>query len=175
MKRAVYPGSFDPITLGHFDIVEQALKVFDEVTIAIGVNPRKKRLFDANRAKTIIEHAVVNHFRQDSTRVKVRTFSGALVKLAEEYDAVARGFRQVSDFNDEFTQHGINTMLSQKPFTYFICKTEFLHVSSSAVKEMANLDLDTSKFLDPVTQEQVIIQIKRNRVAQYLGRTTMGQ
>lgn len=169
MKKAVYAGSFDPITLGHFDIVKQALRVFDEVTIAIGSNPKKQRLFDPASAASIIKQAVFSQFGK-TDRIKVRTFAGPLVTLSEEYDAVVRGFRQVSDFNDEFVQHGINTTLTDKPWTYFICKTEFLHVSSSTVKEMVELGLDVARFVDPVTAKQLYIATQRNRILAATGR-----
>lgn len=169
MKKAVYAGSFDPITLGHFDIIKQALLVFDEVTIAIGTNPKKTRLFDPTSAASIIKHAVFETLG-NTDRVKVILFNGPLVTLAKDYDAVVRGFRQVSDFNDEFTQHGINTTLTDKPWVYFICKTEFLHVSSSTVKEMVELGLDVTRFVDPVTAKQLYIATSRNRILSATGR-----
>ena len=149
MKHAIYAGSFDPITRGHFDIVEQALNVFDRVTIAIGVNPKKTRMFPVAGASLLIRQGVTDRFLSD--RVEVKSFEGALVHYAEQIgaDALVRGLRQVSDFNDEFTLHGANERASKIAQVYFICAHDFLHVSSSTAKEMASFNMDISWLVDP--------------------------
>jgi pantetheine-phosphate adenylyltransferase len=151
MRKAVYAGSFDPMTKGHIDIVKQALKVFDDIVIAIGVNPRKERFFGITETCEMIGESMLLHFCEDAPRVSIQSFENALVHFAEQQEATAivRGLRQVSDFNDEFTQNGINSRLTEIPITYFICATEFLHVSSSSAKEMARYGLDTSWLVDP--------------------------
>lgn len=152
MSLAVYAGSFDPITKGHFDIVEQALKVFDKVVIAIGRNPDKKRLFPWAGSMLLIERAISD--RGLSERVSAKSFEGALVDFAAEIEATAivRGLRQVSDFNDEFVQHAFNERMTELPLVYFICQHEYLHVSSSSVKMLAALKKDISWMVDPAVE-----------------------
>lgn len=149
--HALYAGSFDPITKGHFDIVEQALKVFETVTIAIGRNPDKdtKRLFPWAGSMMLIQSAI--EARGWQHRVDVKSFEGALVDFAHEIEAtgIIRGLRQVSDFNDEFVQHAFNERMTDLPLVYFICKHEYLHVSSSSVKMLAGLGKDISWMVDP--------------------------
>jgi pantetheine-phosphate adenylyltransferase len=151
MRKAIYAGSFDPFTKGHMDIVEQALMIFDNVIVAIGDNPRKSRLFSIEETLPMIRETMSLHLGTDAPRIQVTTFNNALVRYAEEQkaSAIVRGLRQVSDFNDEFIQNGINSRLTDIPITYFICATEFLHVSSSSVKEMARYGLDTDWLVDP--------------------------
>lgn len=160
MKRAIYAGSFDPITKGHFDIVDQALKVFDEITIAVGVNAGKSPTFTVSTRIALIEQSLLA--RGWHKRVNVISFSDALVNLVEreKADAVIRGFRQISDFNDEFTQHGINTLLSRKPWVYFICKQDYLHVSSSSVRQMASFGLTShlNHFVDAHVEQALMQQ-----------------
>jgi pantetheine-phosphate adenylyltransferase len=140
MRKVVYAGSFDPITRGHLDIIQQALAVWDHVVIAIGVNPTKKRFLTACQEVGIHEE-----------QITIDSFDGALVRYAERIDATAllRGLRQVSDFEGEFRLNGINAIVSEMPQVYMICHTRFLHVSSSTVKEMVNLDLDIESFVTP--------------------------
>jgi pantetheine-phosphate adenylyltransferase len=144
--KAVYAGSFDPFTRGHLDIVEQALKVFDQVIIAIGENPSKKRLFDIATAKMLIGR----HFNGDiNKRIVVTTFKGALVNFADSFGdalgngrctAIIRGLRQISDFNDEFRMHGVNSRaMPSIPMVYFICHSDYLHVASSTAREMGRI------------------------------------
>lgn len=153
-SMALYAGSFDPITKGHFDVVEQALKVFDRVTIAIGRNPEKesKRMFPWAGSMMLIESAARE--RGIADRVDVVSFEGALVDFAAEIGASAlvKGLRQISDFNDEFVQHAFNERMTDLPQAYFICKHEYLHVSSSSVKMLAKLGKDISWMVDPAVE-----------------------
>jgi pantetheine-phosphate adenylyltransferase len=153
MKTAYYAGSFDPITRGHFNVIEQALGVFDHVIVAIGVNPNKKPLFPVETSLDLINQAI--RIRGLDEVVTAKLFEGALVRAAEAEGAAAivRGLRQVSDFGDEFTQNGVNSRATNLPLVYFICKQEFLHVSSSTAKLMASLDMDTSWLVDPPIEE----------------------
>ncbi len=136
----LYAGSFDPITRGHFNIVKQAASLFDRVQIAIGQNPRKTRLFDFEQAKALIQEAVAEEgFPQD--RITISSFGGSLKAAALESgaSAIIRGLRQVSDFNDEFSLHGVLERSMDLPVVYLICRHEFLHVSSSTARELASL------------------------------------
>jgi pantetheine-phosphate adenylyltransferase len=151
---ALYAGSFDPITKGHFDVVEQALKVFDRVVIAIGRNPDKEgsRMFPWAGATLLIMTAAEE--RGIADRVDVKSFEGATVDFAAQIGATAliKGLRQISDFNDEFVQHAFNERMSDLPQAYFICKHEYLHVSSSSVKMLAKLGKDVSWMVDPAVE-----------------------
>ncbi len=145
-KIGIYAGSFDPFTNGHMAIVDEALKVFDIVEIAVGINPRKQRYFDVNTAAQMIEEAT-----RDNPNIVVGTFEGTLIRYAEKRNATAivRGLRQIGDFNDEFTLHGNNRMISDIPITYFISPVRYLHVSSSAVRELASYGEDFSSMVPP--------------------------
>jgi pantetheine-phosphate adenylyltransferase len=148
MKKAVYAGSFDPMTKGHFDIVEQALMIFDEVVIGIGVHPKKQRLFSIDETISLILQSLSQRHLRD--RIVIKQFDNALVHFArdEGADAIVRGLRQATDFNDEFIQHGINSRVSDIPITYFICHQDFLHVSSSSAKQMVTYGLDVDWLVD---------------------------
>jgi pantetheine-phosphate adenylyltransferase len=150
MRKAVYAGSFDPITKGHLDIVGQALNVFDEVVIGVGINPKKNRMFDIEATDDMIGESLSLRIAGGFDRVEIHHFEGALVDFAHEVDAAAivRGLRQVSDFNDEFTQHGVNSRLSDIPIVYFICHERFLHVSSSTAKELVRYDKPVDWLVD---------------------------
>ncbi len=147
MKKGLYAGSFDPITKGHLDIISQSLKIFDYVEIAIGANPQKNRMIPIDKAKTLIamslEDAGIDLSR---TQTIITDISGAIALYAEKhnFDGIIRGLRQVSDFDSEFRLHGVNSRVTEIPMTYFICKSDFLHVSSSTVKEAHSLGLDIS-------------------------------
>jgi pantetheine-phosphate adenylyltransferase len=152
MSNAIYAGSFDPFTKGHWDIVDQALKVFDRVTLGVGWNPSKKRMFSIQETTDLINKARAE--REDGWKIDVTSFDGALVYFAEreKKSAIIRGLRQVSDFNDEFIQHGVNSRASNIPIVYFICHNEFLHVSSSTAKMMIKVGLDVSWLVDKETE-----------------------
>lgn len=155
--KAVYAGSFDPITLGHLDIVSKALTVFDEVHIAIGSNPKKTRMFGVKESCLMIRDSILemvapltwedqkDHVKD---RVSVGSFVGvSLLAYARSVEAthIVRGLRQASDFNDEFTLHGVADRIDPTiPMVHFICQERFLHVSSSTAKELASLSEDTS-------------------------------
>ena len=136
----LYAGSFDPITRGHTDIVRQALDIFDVVEVSVGFNPKKNRTFTAEKSVELANTA----FMEDGLpmdRIRVNSFSGSLMQHArtQNASAVVRGLRQVSDFNDEFTLHGVFERTMNIPVVYLICRQEYLHVSSSTARELASL------------------------------------
>lgn len=142
----LYVGSFDPPTLGHLDIVRQALVMFDHVQIGIGQNPAKigKTRFTTDERKSLILSSLVEQ-GFDLARIGVSTYTGSMMDEARRHnaDAIIRGLRQISDFGDEFTINGIVArVLPDTPMVYFICRQDFLHVSSSSAKEMADLGED---------------------------------
>jgi pantetheine-phosphate adenylyltransferase len=136
-SRAVYPGSFDPITNGHLDIIERGLKVFDEVIIAILHNPEKRGLFTVEERAAIIREAYRGH-----ARVKVDTFSGLLVDYAVKVKAtvIVRGLRAISDFEFEMQMALMNRRLNPRIETVFMMPAErYSYLSSRLVKEVFEL------------------------------------
>ncbi len=137
MSVAVYPGSFDPITNGHLDIVERALKAFDQIIIAVAVNPRKDGLFTvAERVK------MIGDLYADNDKVEIDTFSGLLVNYLRKRNAAAvvRGLRAVSDFEYEFQMANMNRKLYGSAETFFLMTgNDYFYVSSSLVKEVVML------------------------------------
>lgn len=145
MKKALYVGSFDPITLGHLDIVRQASLVFDHVHIGMGINPKKTPMFDTATRLLMVTDSLSEIGLTDN--VTVGCYTGSMMEEARNRNATAivRGLRQISDFGDEFTINGMATRaIPNTPLVYFICRQDFLHVSSSSVKEMASLGEDFS-------------------------------
>ena len=150
---AVFPGSFDPITNGHLDIVERGLNVFDRVRLAILVNPEKKPLFSIDeRVKLIRETYAAN------PRVEVDTFSGLLVDYAERVGAtvIIRGIRAISDFEYEFQMALMNRRLNPSIETVFMMPAEsYSYVSSRLVKEVFQLGGRVSDLVPPVVERRL--------------------
>jgi pantetheine-phosphate adenylyltransferase len=145
MLRAVYPGSFDPITNGHLDVIERASHIFEEVLVAVAHNDQKKPLFSAARRIALIEE-VTRH----NPRIRVTSFDGLLVDFATSVGAVAlvRGLRAVSDFEFEFQMALMNRKLQPKIETIFLTpREEFSYISSRVVKEIARLGGDVTGFV----------------------------
>ena len=136
MKKAVYPGSFDPITIGHLDIIRRAAAYFDELTVAVLHNLSKSSLFSVEERVKMIEEAV-----KDIPNVKVDSFSGLLVDYCKDRDinVSVRGLRTAADFNYELPVAQFNDRLSDGDLeTFFLAsKAEFVPISSSAVREIA--------------------------------------
>ena len=147
MAKAVYPGSFDPVTNGHLDVIERAAELFDEVIVAVAVNSAKTPLFTNDERVEMIREAC-QHLRN----VRVTTFSGLLVEFAAQQEAsvIVKGLRAVSDFEYELQQALMNRTLRDGVETVFFMTTpENLFLSSSMVKEIAGLGGDVSRFVPP--------------------------
>ena len=157
--RALYAGSFDPITRGHLDIVQKALKTFDAVHLAVGINPQKKGLFDVDERLDLIRRSVIDMDLDGSgsgalpAQIEIGSFAGeSVIKYARRIAAthVVRGLRQFSDFDDEFRYHGMFGRLEANiPLVHFICHESFLHVSSSSARELAGVDEDVTWLVTP--------------------------
>ena len=152
MKVAIYPGSFDPITLGHMDIIDRACSLFDKIIIAIAKSDTKDPLFSLEDrlklAKTLYK---------DNSQVEVIGFPRQLtVDVAKEYNAraIIRGLRAVSDFEYEFQLATMNRSLAPDIESIFLTpKESLIYVSSSLIKEICDLKGDISKFVDPVVEQ----------------------
>ncbi|MGM9877806.1 MAG: pantetheine-phosphate adenylyltransferase [Bacilli bacterium] len=158
MTKVLYPGSFDPMTKGHMNIVKQASDLFDEVIIAVIQNPLKKfELFTIEERMEIIKELY-----QRMNNVKVISASGATVDIAllNECKAIIRGLRSLSDYDYEVQLQQINKELSGNKINT-IClfaDKEYQFVSSSMVKEVLNLDKDISRYVDPIVQERMLVK-----------------
>jgi pantetheine-phosphate adenylyltransferase len=145
MKRAIYPGSFDPVTNGHLDVVERARKLFDEVIVAVAQNDEKQPLFSLDERLDMLKQTVGK-----IDNVRIAQFDGLLVEFArtEQAAAVIRGLRAVSDFEFEFQMALMNRKLEARVETIFLMpKEEYTYLSSRLVKEIARLGGDVSKFV----------------------------
>jgi len=145
MAKAVYPGSFDPVTNGHLDVIERAAELFEEVIVAVAVNSAKTPLFTNEERVEMIREAC-----RHLSNVRVTTFSGLLVEFAAQQEAsvIVKGLRAVSDFEYELQQALMNRILRDGVETVFFMTTpENLFLSSSMVKEIAQLGGDVSRFV----------------------------
>lgn len=145
MKRAVFPGSFDPITKGHLDIIERAANIFDEVIVAVLVNVDKRGLFTIDERVKLIERATNNIHN-----VNVKSFKGLLVDFLEKEQCttVVKGLRNGTDYDYEAQMAIINKTLDEKVETLFlVARSEYCSVSSSVVKQIGMLNGDIKKFI----------------------------
>jgi pantetheine-phosphate adenylyltransferase len=147
MRVAVYPGSFDPMTNGHIDVLERAVDLFDHVFVTVARNASKKPIFTTEQRVDLIREAV-SHLPQ----VDVDTFEGLIVDYAKQKGAVAliRGLRAVSDFEYEFQIALMNRKLAENITTVFLMPNEkYTYLNSSIVRELARLHTDVSDFVPP--------------------------
>lgn len=158
MNKVLYPGSFDPITKGHMNIVNQVCNLFDEIVIAVLINPSKKNPFFS------IEERVeqIKEIYKNNDKVKVVTASGAAVDVATENDckAIVRGLRGVTDFEDEIARQQINKEISHYKVNT-IClfaDPNYQFLSSSMVKEVFMLGKDISRYVDDSIKKQMEVK-----------------
>jgi len=147
MRHCIYPGTFDPITYGHLDVLGRAAKLFDRVTVAVADNPGKSPLFSSAERISLLESNVAMF-----GNVTVIPFDGLLVDfcVAQQADAIIRGLRALSDFEFEFNMALMNRHLKPKVETIFVMPNEqFSYTSSSLVKQVAKYGGDVSHFVPP--------------------------
>jgi pantetheine-phosphate adenylyltransferase len=147
MKRAIYPGSFDPVTNGHLDVIERGRKLFDEVIVAVANNDEKEALFSLEERLHLLEQSIGK-----IDNVRIAQFEGLLVEfaVAQQASAVIRGLRAVSDFEFEFQMALMNRKLETAVETIFLMpKEEYTYLSSRIIKEIARLGGDVSSFVPP--------------------------
>jgi len=166
-SRAVFPGSFDPLTNGHIDIIERSLEIFDEVIVGVVVNPAKNSLLSMRERVEIIG----SQFKRYGNRVSVVSFSGLLVEFVRSAGCrvIIRGLRAISDFDYEAQMALVNRRLAPKIETFFLtAREEHSYVSSTVVKQVAMLGGDVSNMVPPVVakalREKYRATTKRERV-----------
>lgn len=161
--HAVYAGSFDPLTLGHLDIVQRASRLFEFVTIGIGINPDKRPLFSTDERVDFIRQSI-----SDLANVRVETFSGLTVEFLRRCGAavLVRGMRTLSDIENEFTLTLANRALAPEIETVFLMASEkYTHVSSTLIKQVAQLgsdemSLQLRSFVPPAIIEPLLAKLR---------------
>ncbi|MGM0370218.1 MAG: pantetheine-phosphate adenylyltransferase [Bacillota bacterium] len=164
-KVAVYPGSFDPVTSGHLDIIERANNIFDKVIVAVFNNPNKNHLFSKEERVAMLADVL-----EDNPEIEVDSFTGLLIDYIEQHhgEVIIRGLRAVSDFESEFQMASLNKKLAPEIETLFMMtSTEYAYLSSSAVKEVASFggcieelvpDYIIDKLISKMEEEDKLIE-----------------
>jgi pantetheine-phosphate adenylyltransferase len=154
MKTAIYPGTFDPITLGHIDVIKKSLNVFDRVVVATTDNVNKSYYFSIEDRLSIIKNSLFKDLKLDKNRIKVMPFDTLTINLCKKHKAtvIIRGLRAVSDFEYEFQLAGMNKKLNSKIETMFLMSdVENQIISSKFVKEINKLHGNIDKFVTKST------------------------
>jgi len=154
MKTAIYPGTFDPITYGHIDVIKKSLNVFDRVIVATTDNVKKNYHFSIEDRLNIINNSLFKDLRLSKNKVKVVSFNNLTIDLCKKFNAgtIIRGLRAVSDFEYEFQLAGMNKKLNSKIETMFLMSDiENQIISSKFVKEIASLGGNINKFVTKST------------------------
>lgn len=154
MRLAIYPGSFDPITNGHLDIIGRASRIFDRLVVAVAHNSAKRGLFSVEERVQLIRESV-----QSIDNVEVATFEGLLIDYASASGALAivRGLRAVTDFDYEYAMHQMNSEMSPEIETMFlVASKEFSYLSSTIVKEFARYGRPVDNFTPPAVSEALL-------------------
>lgn len=155
---AIYPGTFDPVTRGHIDVVGRAVKMFNRVIIGVADSPAKQPFFNLDERIDMLQTVFA-----DEESVLVRPFSGLLIDFARDHDAgiIVRGLRAISDFEYEVQLAGMNRSLAPEIETVFLTAAQrYAFVSSSLVREIARLDGDVSEFLHPEVLNRLTAKLK---------------
>ena len=160
MRTAVYPGTFDPVTNGHIDIIERALKLFDKLYVLVGENPQKETTFTAEERVEMLKQALKGH----SNKVEVEHFDGLLLDYVKKKksNVIIRGLRAISDFEYEFQRAQFNREFSKDIETIFIMtKDDYAFLSSSIVKEIAMFGGSVKGFVPKIVEKKLKEKFKK--------------
>lgn len=155
---AVYPGSFDPITNGHIDIIQRAAKLFDTLIVAVGCNTRKQVIFNLEERMAMLREVL-----RDFSNVKIESFTGILVEFAAAKKAtvIVRGLRGHADFDSELQLANMNHMMASAIETVFLpASMEFVSISATLVKEIVLLGGDVKAFVPEIVAERLLHRVK---------------
>lgn len=161
MLRAIYPGSFDPVTFGHIDIIERAARISDELIVGVLQNKTKTPLFSVEE-RVIMLREVTKHLKN----VKIVPFEGLLIEFAKQMDAkvIVRGLRAITDFEYELQMSQTNRKLNSDVETLFLTTSlDYSYLSSTTVKEVASFGGDITQFVPEFVAEKVTEKIKERR------------
>jgi pantetheine-phosphate adenylyltransferase len=151
MKKVIYPGTFDPVTFGHIDIIKRAVDLFEEVIVTVAINPTKNQLFSTEERVTMLKESLKGY-----DRVKIDSFDGLVVEHAKQVGAtgIIRGLRQISDFEFEFQMALMNRKLAGDITTIFLMPHEkYTYLNSTVIRNLASLHADVSDFVPPNVHE----------------------
>lgn len=159
MRKVLYPGTFDPVTFGHIDIIKRAKELFDEVIVTIAINPAKTPLFTIEERLSLLKESL-----KDFDNIQVNSFDGLVVDHARNVGAIGiiRGLRAVSDFEYEFQMALMNRKLASDIATIFLMPHEkYTYLNSSIIRNLASLNSDVSDFVPAIVQEALQKKFKR--------------
>lgn len=162
MKLAIYPGSFDPVTYGHLEIISRASKLFDKLVVLVSVNPSKPSAFSIEERKQLLEEVVK---AEGLTNVEIDSHEGLLIDYFNKRnaDVIVKGLRALSDFEYEFQMAQANRKLCYKAETIFLtAKSENTYLSSSMVKQIATFGGDVSDFVPECILDRITTRLKKD-------------
>lgn len=165
-RIGLYPGTFDPITLGHLDIIERSTRLVDHLVLGLSTNPSKSPLFSIEERMDMVIRETAEIAKQTDTVIEVLNFDTLLMNFVEEIDAgiIIRGLRAVSDFEYEFQMTAMNYQLNPNVETVFLMADPSLQaIASKLVKEIAYFDGDISKFVTPTIRRDVLAKLGKEQ------------
>ena len=154
MKKVIYPGTFDPVTYGHIDIIKRAIDLFDSVAVTVAINPSKEPLFSVKERVEMLKESL-----KEYDNVTVESFDGLVVDYAKKVNAIGiiRGLRAISDFEYEFQMALMNRKLANNIATIFLMPHEkYTYLNSSIVRNLASLKSNVGDFVPPVVQQALL-------------------
>jgi len=157
-KIGIYPGTFDPITNGHADIIGRAARLLDKLVVGVAINPGKGPIFTIDERVELVREEIKYLGNAADDRIEVRPFAGLLIDFARDVDAtvIIRGLRAVSDFDYEFQMASMNAKMAEDIETVCLMASDKYHfIASSLVKEIARLDGDITQFVSPRVAERL--------------------
>src|SRR5210317_294366 len=166
MRIGLYPGTFDPVTLGHLDIIKRGALLVDRLVIGVAINRDKGPLFSLEERVAMIEQECAALSQETGTEIIAHPFENLLIDCAKEVGAqlIVRGLRAVADFEYEFQMVGMNRVLDSSIETVFLmAEAKHQAIASKLVKEIARLDGDVSKFVTPSVRDALVSRVQKNK------------